>query len=275
MGLRKISKHWPVRIVAIVGALVMGASTSSIKAANLKKGETGRIKSIVDGDTLFLESGLKVRLSGIQAPKLPLGRKGFVAWPLGDDAKAALLDLTQSRDIGLYYSGLKRDRYKRALAQVYVLDEKGQPDFWVQEKMVRMGLARVYTWPDTKQDVHTLFKAEREARKKERGIWALDYYKIRKPDPDPLAQYVDSFQIVEGIITSVANVRGQIYLNFGANYRTDFTVAIAKSGKKAFKKSGVDPLSLEGARVRVRGWIELKNGPIIWLDHPERLEVLN
>lgn len=267
--------HWPARMIALAGAIVIGASTSSIKAANLEKGETGRVKSVLDGDTLYLDTGLKVRLAGIQAPKLPLGRKGFVAWPLGEEAKTCLIELTEKRDIGLYYAGLKRDRYKRALAQVYVLNDKGQPDIWVQEEMVRLGLARVYTWPDTKQDVKTLFKAEREARENERGIWALDYYKIRKPDPDPLAQDVDSFQIVEGIITSVANVRGQIYLNFGANYRTDFTVAIAKPGKRAFKKAGVDPLSLEGARVRVRGWIELRNGPVIWLDHPERLEILN
>jgi len=70
-------------------------------------------------------------------------------------------------------------------------------------------------------------------------------------------------------------VRGQIYLNFGADYKTDFTIAIAKRNRKRFEKAGLDPLSLEGATVRVRGWIELSNGPMVWLDHPERLEVLN
>lgn len=275
MGLNKRPSLWPHRVLGIVGALVLGASAAGDKAPKLEKGETGRVKSVVDGDTLFLTRDLKVRLAGIQAPKLPLGRKGFVTWPLGKEAKVELLNLVRDREVGLYYSGLKRDRYKRALAQVYILDDKDKQDVWVQEAMVRRGMARVYTWPDTQQDVATLYKAEQEARSEGLGIWALEYYKIRKPDPDPLAQDVDSFQIVEGVVTSVANVRGQIYLNFGANYRTDFTVAIVKSGKKAFKKAGVDPLSLEGAHVRVRGWIELKNGPMIWLDHPERLEVLD
>ena len=87
-----------------------------------------------------------------------------------------------------------------------------------------------------------------------------------------MAQFVDSFQIIEGIITSSADVRGQIYLNFGADYKTDFTIAIARKDRRKF--DAIDPLSLEGARVHVRGWVELYNGPMIWIDHPERLEVL-
>ncbi len=279
MGLNRAELKWPRRLFAMIGVAVIGASASAIKAPDLEKGETGFMKSVVDGDTLFMDGGLKVRLAGMQAPKLPLGRAGFTGWPLGEAAKSALYELTEGRAIGLYYSGLKRDRYKRALAQVYTLDEQGMPDIWVQEAMISQGLARVYTWPDTvsdnRLDVQALYKAERKARAEGRGIWALEYYKIRKPDPDPLAQDVDSFQIVEGIITSVADIRGQIYLNFGANYRTDFTIAIVKSSKKRFKKAGLDPLGLEGATVRVRGWIELQNGPVIWLDHPERLEILD
>lgn len=270
----KRKRLWPRRSLSLIGAVFLGASTTAIQAPTLEKGETGAVKSVVDGDTFYMNNGLKVRLAGIQAPKLALGRKGFIPWPLGEDAKSALSILTATQSLQLFYSGLKRDRYDRALAQVYTLNTAGQRDLWLQEEMVRLGMARVYTWPDTQQDVVTLYAAERAARQAGRGMWALEYYAIRKPDPDPLAQDVDSFQIVEGIVTSVANVRGQIYLNFGANYRTDFTVAIAKSGKKSFKKAGVDPLSLEGARVRVRGWIELTNGPMIWLDHPQRLEVL-
>jgi sensor domain CHASE-containing protein len=88
-----------------------------------------------------------------------------------------------------------------------------------------------------------------------------------------LAQHVDSLQLVEGIVTSTADVRGRVYLNFGADYRTDFTVAIAKKHRKRFKS--VDPVTLEGARIRVRGWVELMNGPMIWVSHPARIEILS
>ena len=45
------------------------------------------VESVVDGDTLVLADGRQVRLVGIQAPKLPLGRDGFQPWPLADEAK--------------------------------------------------------------------------------------------------------------------------------------------------------------------------------------------
>lgn len=256
----------------ISGALLIGASSISPRGGKLTPGEIDKVASVVDGDTLFLKSGLKVRLSASQAPKLPLGRNGFKAWPLGEEAKQALIELTYKKDVQLFYGGIKRDRYDRALGQVFIGGKNG---LWVQEEMIRLGFARVYTWPDTWQDSARLYKAESEARGARRGMWDHPFYAVRSPDPNNLAQDVDSFQIVEGLITSTADVRGRVYLNFGSDYKTDFTIAIEKKDRKRFKKAGLDPMSLEGARVRVRGWIELTNGPVIWLDHPERLEVLD
>jgi len=114
-----------------------------------------------------------------------------------------------------------------------------------------------------------------KARTEGRGIWDHGFYHVRGPEPNALSQDMDSFQIVEGIVTSTAKVKDKVFLNFGADYRTDFTVFINKNGQKRFKKLGLDPRSLEGANVRVRGWVELENGPMIELDHTERLEVLD
>ena len=262
-------------LAAITGAVLIGGAALSPSGPDLTRGETGQVTSVLDGDTLYLEGGLQVRLSAIQAPQLPLGLADFKAWPLGQDARRALSVLTKGQEVGLFYGGARRDRYERALAQIFTLKADGTPDLWVQQEMVRLGWARVYTWPDTFQDSALLYKAEREAREAGRGIWSDEYYAIRSPEPNMLAQDVDSIQVVEGLVTSAADIRGLVYLNFGADYKTDFTIAIAKSDRKAFEQAGLDPMSLEGARVRVRGWIELINGPMIWLDHPERLEVLN
>ena len=269
------NKAWLRRAIVLLSASLLGLSSLGMGMTELSAGEKDTVRSVLDGDTLYLGNGLKVRLSAIQAPKLPLGRKGFKAWPLGEESKAALQTLTNGKTLQLYYGGERRDRYDRALAQAYSLDSDGERDIWIQEEMVRRGMARVYTWPDTFQDSKKLYAAEISARDAKRGIWADDYYQIRGPAPNSLAQDIDSYQIVQGIVTSTADVRGQIYLNFGADYKTDFTIAIAKRDRKRFKKAGLDPLSLEGASVRVRGWIELSNGPMIWLDHPERLEILN
>ena len=249
----------------------------NIKAPSVdapKAGETGRVDRVIDGDSfvLALEDGseLSVRLSAVQAPRT--AQRSAAAWPYARESRAGLSALIEGRRVQLYYGGERRDRFGRAVAQIYTLDGASNSDLWVQGEMIRLGLARVYSWRGELADMAALYRLERQARERTRGIWGDDFYAVRRPDPDPLAQYVDTAQIVEGIVTSTADVRGRIYLNFGADYKTDFTIAIAKKNAKHF--AAINPLGLIGARVRVRGWIEMINGPMIWLDHPGRLEVL-
>ena len=138
-------KIWPQKFFVLTSAVVLAFASLGLRMSDLTAGETGQLRSVSDGDTLYLDSGLKVRLAAIQAPKLPLGREGFKAWPLGEESKAALEKLTKGKTLQLFYGGERRDRYDRALAQVYSLDGEGAKNIWLQEEMVRLGMARVYT----------------------------------------------------------------------------------------------------------------------------------
>jgi hypothetical protein len=42
---------------------------------------------------------------------------------------------------------------------------------------------------------------------------------------------------------------------------------------RAFAAAGLDPKKLEGARVRVRGWVEERSGPRIEAVRPEQIEI--
>lgn len=259
----------PALITRRAGLAGAGALTlflaGGLRATELVAGEVDTVADVTSGHSLTLASGLKVRLAGITAPR----------WdePFGREAQAALADLVQGQKVRLSYGGDPRDRYDRALAHVHRLSPDGDEDVWLQAAMIGLGMARVYTWPDEQIDVDALYQTEADARARALGLWADPAYAVRGPNPNALAQYVDSVQLVEGIVTSTADIRGRAYLNFGADYRTDFTVAVAKKHRKRF--SAVDPVSLEGARVRVRGWIELTNGPMIWASHPARIEILS
>lgn len=254
------------RRLACLGGLALGASLlQGGRAAAANVGEVDTVSAVTSGHSFTLASGLRVRLAGIVAP----GRDD----PFGSAAREGLRTLLQGRTVQLSYGGDPRDRYDRALAQVHLLGGDGTPDVWVQADLIRRGLARVYTWPDDSIDANTLYDHETFARVTSEGLWANAAYAVRGPEPNALAQDVDSLQLVEGIVTSTADIRGRAYLNFGADYRSDFTVAVAKKHRKTFKT--VDPVSLEGARVRVRGWIELTNGPMIWVSHPARIEILS
>src|SRR6187401_1036064 len=83
-----------------------------------------------------------------------------------------------------------------------------------------------------------------------------------------------SFQLVEGKVAKVGEGGGRIYLNFADDWRSDFTISIERKDVQAFAASGIDLKGLAGKHVRVRGWIEWRNGPMVAATHPEQLELL-
>ena len=118
-----------------------------------------------------------------------------------------------------------------------------------------------------------MLKIEDEARTARRGIWALAAYEVRADDE--AGRYADSFQIVEGRVLKAAAAREVFYLNFDRDFRRDFTVGVERGVLRAFRRAGLDLASLEGKRIRVRGWVIWRNGPYIDATHPEQIETLD
>ncbi len=233
----------------------------------LADGGQARVAEVIDGDTVLLEDGREVRLVGIQAPKLPLGRRNFRTWPLADRAKDALAELTRGRSMHLYYGGRRVDRHGRQLAHLVLDDGR-----WAQRLLLSQGLARVYSFADNRSLVAEMLAAERAAREARVGIWRHPFYTVRSPAD--AASDIGTFQLVEGQVVDAARVRGTTYLNFGADWRSDFTIVVAGADRAGFEDAGLDLLALKGRIVRVRGWLDRRNGPMIAATHPEQIEVL-
>lgn len=267
--------HWPIRVrAAMIAALLLLLSpTPAGLAASAPPALSARIIEVIDGDTVVLERAFdgmrEVRLVGIQTPKLPLSRPGFKTWPLADEARAALTGMAQNRDVTLIRTGQGQDRYRRLLAHLQRAD-----GLWLQGEMLRLGFARVYTFADNRARAREMLTLEREARAAGRGIWRHPFYAIRKADAIDPAD-IGTFQVIEGTVLKAARVKNFIYLNFGSDWRTDFTISIAARDLKSFEQTGLDPLALKGRRVRVRGWLDSYNGPVIEADHPEQIEILD
>jgi micrococcal nuclease len=133
-------------------------------------------------------------------------------------------------------------------------------------------------WPRLGQDADfaALFGAEARARAAEAGGWGEGAFAVRDPDPNGLAQQLDSAQIVEGRVVSTGAARdGRVFLNFGLDWRTDFTAVADEEAVERFAEAGVDLGSLEGAVIRIRGWLFELNGPTIALNHPAQLEIVD
>jgi micrococcal nuclease len=235
----------------------------------LPDGGHGAVTEVMDGDGFKMKGVAEdIRMLGIQAPKLPKGRRNFQPWPESADAQRALDALVKGHAVTLRLGQTPKDRNGRTLAHV-VRDD----GLWIQQELVRAGWARVYTFPDNRQFADDLYKAEREARAAKRGIWADKVYAVRAADPQSLERDIGTFQIVEGKVAKAAKVRGRYYINFGDDYRSDFTATIAPEAATLFARAKLDPLTLEGKTIRVRGYLRDYRGPQIELSHPEQIEL--
>jgi hypothetical protein len=83
------------------------------------------------------------------------------------------------------------------------------------------------------------------------------------------------FALVEGRVLSVRESGATIYVNFGRPWTRDFSVIILRRFGRAFAAAGLEPTSLAGRRIRVRGWVEQRGGPITATQAPEQIELLN
>lgn len=262
----------PYRLLAILAlffAPLIAAAESDIPLPKgLKAAGSAVAVEVVDGDTVVLDTGKEVRLVGLQAPKLPLGRRGFRKWPLADESKATLERLTLNRRLTLHYGGREVDRHRRLLAHLGDA-ETGQ---WIQGAMLAQGMARVYTFKDNRSVVAEMLALERAARDAGRGIWGLRYYTVRTPET--VGRDIGSFQIVEGRVFAVAERKNTTFLNFAKNWREDFTIVVRGRDRKAFRDAGIALKSFEGRNIRVRGWVKSWNGPSIDATHPEQIELI-
>jgi micrococcal nuclease len=135
------------------------------------------VKRAVDGDTLELETGEKVRLIGIDTPEMHESNK------LNRDAQRSHQDVEAIKQLGrqsyeftkklvegkrvrLEFDVERFDRYKRILAYVYLNDGT-----FVNAEIVKQGYASLMTYPPNVKYADLFQKLYREARENQRGLW--------------------------------------------------------------------------------------------------------
>jgi micrococcal nuclease len=259
-------------ILAFTGAAWL-AVVCPAHACELPASATATVASVIDGETLKLTDGRTVRLIGAKAPIPPLGWRGDDPWPFVDDAREALEALAANQQVELRLGGSRIDRHGHLLAQVYVVS--GDRRLWLQQALIAKGLARVYSFPDNRACEAELLAREAEARDKQVGLWGSSLYRVASAlDLKRLGRLTHSYQLVEGTVASVGEGGGRIYLNFAQDWRRDFTVSVDRKAAPAFAAAGIDLKGLAGKRLRVRGFLAWRNGPMIEASHPEQIELL-
>jgi len=145
-------------------------------------------------------------------------------------------------------------------------------DLTLQDRIVEAGAARVAPQTDNLALIDRLLEAERRARAALRGLWRERAYRVF--DAAAAERAAGRYHLVEGEVLQASLVRERFYLNFGEDYRTDFTASATRAVYRRWLKERFDLAALAGARVRIRGFVRDINGPSIELAHPRQVEIL-
>ena len=222
----------------------------------LAQGERARVAEVPAGDLLVLEDGRRVKLAGVEAPKEDA--------PFAQESRDALRRLVAGQEIELLYGGARKDPFGRVVAQVRTRDRR-----WVEGALLDEGAVRVRTYADNRALAPQMLAHEAAARKQGRGLWGLQDYQVRLPEE--LGGGPGGFQIVESRVWRSGATRELLYLDFGPDWRRTVSVEIPRRALKEFRAAGLEPLSLEGRMIRVRG--PVRDGRL-QVDHPAQVELV-
>ena len=135
------------------------------------------VKRAVDGDTLLLETGERVRLIGVDTPEIHESDKLYrdskrsgentrTIKAMGQKAYLFTRNLVEAKYVRLEFDLEKYDKYDRLLAYVYLEDGT-----FVNAEIVKQGYASLMTIPPNVRYSDLFLRLYREARENKRGLW--------------------------------------------------------------------------------------------------------
>ncbi len=226
------------------------------------------VSEILNPLTVKLDDGRSIHLAGLNFADLDFydpGDLSITAMHILDDflvGKKVTIYQTKNSDKG------RKNRMDHHISHLVRTDN----GVWVQGMMLSLGVARVRTTPNNPDMAKQMLSIENSARILKTGMWNIKDHNVLTPEQ--AKKHIGSYQIIEGKVQSVSMRKNKLYLNFGQNWRDDFTIAISAFNLKKFTKQKLNPQQWNGKLIRIRGWIESYNGPYMDIDHPERFEAL-
>ncbi len=143
------------------------ASVPIPKQAAISEGaasvSTIKVSRVIDGDTIELVDGRRVRYIGMDTPEMGDNRKQVQCF--AREATEENKRLVEGKTIRLEKDVSETDKYGRLLRYVYV------DNVLINDYLVRQGFARVATFPPDISHQEQFLAAEREAREQKKGLW--------------------------------------------------------------------------------------------------------
>jgi len=105
-----------------------------------------------------------------------------------------------------------------------------------------------------------------------RGLWASKSLRVLYADNADEGE--GQLRFVRGRVRYAYEGRSWTYLNFGRDYKTDFTIMIKPRLARQMSEGGQPPSSFEGKRIEVYGLIHQENGPAVELTSGANIRII-
>lgn len=124
-----------------------------------------KVVRVIDGDTIEIEGGEKVRYIGIDAPETVEPEKPVQCF--GPEASNKNKELVEGKTVRLEKDTTDRDKYDRLLRYVYV------GETFINSELVKLGFARAWAYPPDVKYQDQINESQQEAKKLKSGLWAI------------------------------------------------------------------------------------------------------
>lgn len=226
--------------------------------------EEGIVDAILAGDLLLLEDGRELRLASLRVPHPPLAYHDAEPWRRAEAARQALAARAPPGSSLRFVSAAPaHDRHRRWLVQA-ATPQGG----WLQESLLAAGALLL----DRSREAIAapLLAAEAAARARGRGLWSDPAHARLTAEAAEAA--IGRFAVIEGRVLAAAQVRNLGYLNFGEDWRTDFTIRLTAGALRELKQQERPVEDFVGRNLQVRGWVFYSGGPMIEIESLAEIE---
>lgn len=231
------------------------ANAQPVKIIGQSSRQLYQVARVYDGDTIILEDKKQVRLLGVNTPEIESRHRSEE--PGGIAAKKWLQNQLRESQVYLEFDEVRRDKYKRLLAHVFLPNGKH-----VNLALLENGLAAISIIPPNGRYSDKLIQAQQYAEKQKLGIWSMPEYQSR-PITE-IANHTRGWQRFTG--TPVAIRKSRKFTRLLFNDKVD--IRVANSNLKLFPELA----TYVGKPLEVRGWVSRnKDHYTMLIQHPSAL----
>lgn len=187
------------------------------------------VTRVVDGDTIEISGGQKVRYIGIDTPETVHPEKPIQCF--GKEASQKNKELVEGKLVRLEKDVSETDKYGRLLRYVYLENDDPTQTIFINDYLVRQGYAHSSSYPPDIKYQTQFQQSEADARDNNRGLWSTCQQGTNQQASSPVQAQTGVGPNDCAIKGNISSSKEKIYHMPGQKYYQKTIISEAKGEK--------------------------------------------